>query len=600
MNRPLVLLLTVGAAVAILLAARSGYAPDSAEAATPSRAEGTRPEDAPEDSRPLAAVEADAEENRRAPVEGDDALEGDDDSVPPATLAGTFVAPTAFGVPESVDVFAWRDGDELPSGDAVVDLAARSFVLSGLAPGDGHLVVRAHRGERSAWGRLRYEALVAGEERSPLTVLLEEYVVEGLVLDQDGLPIANLPVSVTATAGVTGAFASGVPEPVEELDPAEVSARVARLDAIAALLETELASIEDAETIRFASSGLAPVFEESESEESETTADAPALRLSYAISTAAAVDGAERVGAGIDALVVNEASPILLEDLELQLSAATRSYTLLSGEDDITLSNRWISTNMAGATNVQLSATTDGAGRFRVWLPGPASFEATAPEGPRSELPRERRYLSESTDGELTEDEPRTSVSLELTLPARIVGRATAPARQGEQEINLFVRSLEAASTDVEAADEDGRYAFEDLRPGDVVVYARTGGSQGQDLSFRTELRLVPGEERLLDPVLRSSGVIEGVLVDADGAPVPDVTVIARGKRNANLRRTGETDETGYFRIVGMYAAPYSVEFAGSLETVDVDVGPGARRDLGRVEFVQRPPDTTGGDSPRW
>ena len=195
MNRPLVLLLTVGAAVAILLAARSGYAPDSAEAATPSRAEGTRPEDAPGDSGPLAAVEADAEESRRAPVDGEDALEGDEDSIPPATLAGTFVAPTAFGVPESVDGFAWRDDDELPSGDAVVETYTVVFGKEG----PSKAIVIGRQGADNA------RFLSISKDPAMLAQMIDA------VLDEAGMSLADGDaIAATAGPGLIGGGVSGV------------------------------------------------------------------------------------------------------------------------------------------------------------------------------------------------------------------------------------------------------------------------------------------------------------------------------------------------------------------------------------------------------
>ncbi|MBI3830155.1 MAG: FecR domain-containing protein [Planctomycetes bacterium] len=131
---------------------------------------------------------------------------------------------------------------------------------------------------------------------------------------------------------------------------------------------------------------------------------------------------------------------------------------------------------------------------------------------------------------------PREPYALRL-LSARVSGKAVNP-QTGKPEPNTKVRAvpLVRRRSDIHKelgpetlCDAEGRYHFDALPAGPVVLFAKTpeGGRVIKSLSGLTRLSLSPGEDAHADVSLNKVSLVMGFLFDEHGKAVPDHEVFA-------------------------------------------------------------------------
>lgn len=169
-----------------------------------------------------------------------------------------------------------------------------------------------------------------------------------------------------------------------------------------------------------------------------------------------------------------------------------------------------------------------------------------------------------------------TEIAVELAPPTAISGRAVvadAPDRPvaGALVIANYTTNLAAGSA---RTDEDGRFFI-------VLPAGGTVRLKLAHLHFAEHDELVhvrDGETKEIVCRVAVGLVIEGKVTDADGVPVPEMTVRAgtyhsRGRMRQN---SAVTDETGYYRVTGLVEGRYRFEvptargFLGHQQLVDV------------------------------
>lgn len=176
-----------------------------------------------------------------------------------------------------------------------------------------------------------------------------------------------------------------------------------------------------------------------------------------------------------------------------------------------------------------------------------------------------------------------TDLELRLHAPARVGGRAQNS--DGSPVAALRVGALAGFSwivTDGERwapfawaqTDDDGRFMFERVPPGDVLLVARPEGGRAGRAQLVIE-SLAAGETRS-DVVLAfdDGRRLSGILVAADGTPLEGELIEARPR--ALLRAGDWTDEEGAFSIVLEAATPVSLFLttAGREELLVADLEP--------------------------
>jgi hypothetical protein len=114
---------------------------------------------------------------------------------------------------------------------------------------------------------------------------------------------------------------------------------------------------------------------------------------------------------------------------------------------------------------------------------------------------------------------------------------------------------------DTDLSDDDGMFELLHVRPGAWELRVEADGRATRT----TQITVGPGQRELHVPdlVLREGGVIEGIVVDPDGAPisVAEVLVATDEKFAGSGRNRGSavTDDGGRFRIAGLGAASFRV-----------------------------------------
>lgn len=183
-------------------------------------------------------------------------------------------------------------------------------------------------------------------------------------------------------------------------------------------------------------------------------------------------------------------------------------------------------------------------------------------------------------------------------------GRVTA-AQSGEPVAGALVRlygptQLAACTLD------DGRFEFDDLRPGPYrVVVSRAGFLEQTYGAKRPGLHLPGRFIRVrsgapvfdVDVTLSREGVVSGQVTDDAGAPVPDVAVyvgrvaFVRGSRRlaANTYRPAKSDDEGRYRVHGLTPGRYFVWAVPAASSLDVPVV-GPRPEASLTTYY---PDTT-------
>lgn len=224
------------------------------------------------------------------------------------------------------------------------------------------------------------------------------------------------------------------------------------------------------------------------------------------------------------------------------------------------------------------AAATDERGRFRIGELRP---------GDRLDLTvRHPRHVAKR----LPEVEAPTSEPLRIALvDARsIAGRVLGP--DGEPVAGVVVnargecRGEARGVLTVSSTDAAGDFRIEGLAPGRCDLVA---SAEGFVPAERRGLE-VPAERDLEGLVLRleRGEVLEGVVVDEDGAPAADAMVTARTDSRSGAGRFGglrdETDGDGRYRLEGLAPGTYDIHAFGSLTgaqaTAQVEVVAGVNR----------------------
>ena len=139
------------------------------------------------------------------------------------------------------------------------------------------------------------------------------------------------------------------------------------------------------------------------------------------------------------------------------------------------------------------------------------------------------------------------------TLTGRVVDASGRPAEDARVEAESAGASpRETRSMGAPANEGDGRFTFRDVGAGIYVVRARAPGLGEGSL---TGVRVVAGRATDAGTIaLAASGRVTGVVVDADGQPIPGATV--RVERDPNSYRSddpsAQTDSTGTFEARGV------------------------------------------------
>ena len=437
--------------------------------------------------------------------------------------------------------------------EQALDGAGARWSFPDLPPGVYVARATATLAPRRAFGASKIIEVGAAAPAEDVVLRMREYVLEGVVTANDEAPLAGLPVTVDWRAARGPAPAGSHRELRTQLT--SYADELRRLRTNQAQLELALSNYE---------------------------VDGTPLVGTIEFNGADVKIGAERQRVAVNArraeLRAAEAAArdrLRSAALRLQSSRESEPQVFISGiqlsegqyEVGVRVEHEAATLDLDGEeAHEQLASTTDALGRFKLWLPGPGRGGVLAPgEDAEESDGRWRWYRQGGSAFEVSIEEPRTSVEIDVAHVGAIAGVVTAPPRAGDQDLEVFVRSLESErSTQHKTARSDdsrdvGRFRFEDLSPGRYVIYGRSGGSAGQDVSHRAVVDVRAGAATRIDLSLATSSSVVGVLVEAEGAPLAGAQITAYGEDNDNLSRNGRTDANGRFTIVGMYGGPYVV-----------------------------------------
>ena len=189
-----------------------------------------------------------------------------------------------------------------------------------------------------------------------------------------------------------------------------------------------------------------------------------------------------------------------------------------------------------GPSSSRLLASEDGRFHLTQLAPGPWSISATVAE--HTQQGDEREHLYQVRHG-------GPQIRLVFDRNGSVSGRVVDAAGAGVPQIEVELRAVRAQRgwSQRESADENGGFAFESVPPGPVVAKVSNGV-----VEETLGLELSPGE--LVEGVeirVASGGYVQGRVLDRESRPAPGMAVIVVDR--LDFRSSGETDETGAFRI---------------------------------------------------
>lgn len=112
--------------------------------------------------------------------------------------------------------------------------------------------------------------------------------------------------------------------------------------------------------------------------------------------------------------------------------------------------------------------------------------------------------------------------------------------------------------------DAEGKFRAEQMAPGQYYSSVTAAGYVSQGFDGTNQVRLAPGgSNRAVLIKLAPHAVVSGRVLDEDGDPVPQTTVVVESRRRRagqpNSAVHGSTDDRGEFRIAGLAAGKYVI-----------------------------------------
>lgn len=516
-----------------------------------------------EDPVDLAAVDRPAEAAREVVVPAAEEANGPNGSaapapMTPATVHGTVTLPPGFPTGADIEITGWnRDPEMAIAPPKVIAQADGSWSFDSLVPGNWTFTARVAHEDRLGTGRSDPLELAAGEDRRNVRIAMREYVVMGTVTDSAGAPLRGLRVSYD-WSGAEPALR----EASKSQDPWRVS--ISNLPV-------------GGQNVSFGRLNAVTTWA------NPTASD---VRISTVQNTEA---GEERILEMVKMLEV-----IQMDMRNVELSGEVNSLEGLALESFLPgnlnpLTEPAHELFFAPTDHASGEVTTDDAGRFRIPLEGRGEVSITAPAHTDQPSALEAQFLRTSQSVEVTEQAPSAMVEFMLLRAATVNGHVMR-SDGTKSSISVFLRP-EGKSTKTGTTDDEGAFEFARLRPGKHNFYARSGGDSGQEFSVALVLELREGENRYINDVLTASSSVQGVLQNPSGQPLTGVKITAFGADNDNLKRTGTTDEHGFFRIVGMYAGDYVLSLQGFSfgDKVEAYAPPrGAVKDIGVLTATRK------------
>ena len=103
--------------------------------------------------------------------------------------------------------------------------------------------------------------------------------------------------------------------------------------------------------------------------------------------------------------------------------------------------------------------------------------------------------------------------------------------------------------------DGQGSYRLEDVAPGPVEIFVR---SRDRSLTARVAAQVQVGVQASLDLTLDEGAKVKGVISDREGKRLAKWQVRVRNA-SGQVRRQGESDESGSFEVKGLYPGTYTI-----------------------------------------
>ncbi|MEM9379289.1 MAG: carboxypeptidase-like regulatory domain-containing protein [Planctomycetota bacterium] len=454
-----------------------------------------------------------------------------------ASAHGLLVLPGGFPDAASLEVHAWPvlddgsgefdDTGRAPFHRLAGSVDGRDWRFDALAPGRWVFVGRAEGGGRSALGLSAEVEILPETANGPIGIVLEEYTLEGRVVDRTGAPVEGITVLHrwtptdwrTATVAPARVRIGDRDETLQEL-------REAMLDILvdAADIEPFMAMVDDEMLAAFAD-----------------------RRATRPVGDAAAEE--EWVHSLTEAW-----SAHLAPDLQ--------------------------------APDAAHAASTDERGAFRARFDGPGVVElwVAPPVDPTSD--DGRRWITVEASEELVASGARVVRDVVLERAARIDGTVLYADGRPAEESYAFVLPLGGGLIDVPGVDREGRFVSRDVKPGKYLVGANEDVPGAGWLTWCETVEVQGGAEIEVEGALTAAGTIRGVVVDAEGRPHEGVELLARGVDVDHMARSATSDAFGRFEFHKLYAWRFSIEGVERevVGSTDVDLRDGARDvDVGRL-----------------
>jgi hypothetical protein len=274
------------------------------------------------------------------------------------------------------------------------------------------------------------------------------------------------------------------------------------------------------------------------------------LRASGGGAAVAWIDDLEVAGvlplAGLD-LVLGEAGAIEGRVLDADGAPRTGAVVLASVSD---FSRQRPALSYA-------AAEVDGEGRYTIeGLPGGMLAVLLFAQGMQTaDSAPDLRLVSLREGGRRTVD--FLAQRARARLSGRLLDESGAPLGGRAIWIEADARGGRPASMLSDATDDEGRFEFDDLAPGELDVYV--AGLRPTELALVERLALAEGEELERDIRAGSQRVAGRVLAAADGAPVSGALVVLLEGPDGRFAGKAMSDAAGHFALPHVRAGLYEL-----------------------------------------